>query len=977
MFRHRLSPILLTLCLAAPALALQESAGLREGSVFELALPGLETAPVFPRVSTDPGLSALSAALGGRWSMQRNQGTGTAHLVWGSGASLPEAAGADAATLERLAREIVADQPQLFGLPAEELALLDIRRQGGKSVVWFQQMSGGVPVAGARAHVLFHDSGRLMGLGSDLHPTLALSNDWALDRATAVSLARAGLPFVTARDEVVMAERVIVPLTAAGTTDYLAGWRVVIHSEEPPGRWNTLLDAATGRVLERRNEICLVNVQGQVVGDVHWTGWCDGDTPDVPFPNQYLDIQGGGSGFSDTEGNFDLVHGGTDPVVVVGSLRGHWLNVDIFENGAPEGSISTILTPGVPGQIYWSDASARNDEVDTYVHANRIHDYVKFLDTAFTGLDYEMPCIVDRTDGYCPGNAWWDYTGINFCRDGQGYSNTGELGNVIYHEFGHGITTYVYGGPSSPQPSSDLHEGNSDIAGLLMDDESIVGIGFFQGNCVSGIRNADNDLVYPTDMGGSGHFNGQILSGVFWDAYADLRASFGVETARDIVAQAWHDGRMLGIPDNFPDQVYWTFVADDDDGDLDNGTPHHASFCAGAEHHGFDCPEVIFGVVFTHTPLGDTTDDVNPYALQATIVSTESAIDVDSAILRYRVNLGPWIELPLTYDGGDGFSGAIPAMPVGSQVDYYLYAEDIGGLSATEPDGAPASYHRFFVSWLIDPIEVADGWVEDPYGTDGCIYNGVWMHVDPVGSSAQPEDDHTPDGTHCWVTGQHIEGNNADADDVDFGATTLLSPLYDLSGATSASIRYWRWYSNNGPDVFEVWLSNDDGGSWTLVESDAASTNGWVDVVQNLGDHFAAPALLRIKFIAKDFGAMNTVEAAVDDISILASFEDLTAVDEGLAVEFATGLRQNSPNPFNPTTKISFNLAAAGPVRLAVYDARGRELRVLVQGHMAAGEQQVIWDGRDREGRALASGVYLYRLETAADVISKRMVLLK
>jgi hypothetical protein len=87
---------------------------------------------------------------------------------------------------------------------------------------------------------------------------------------------------------------------------------------------------------------------------------------------------------------------------------------------------------------------------------------------------------------------------------------------------------------------------------------------------------------------------------------------------------------------------------------------------------------------------------------------------------------------------------------------------------------------------------------------------------------------------------------------------------------------------------------------------------------------------------------------------VLAEFADPTAAPPLAA---AARLDQNHPNPFNPATEIAFSLAAAGPARLAVYDLAGREVAVLVDGPLAAGEHRVSW-----RPQGLASGVYLYRL---------------
>ena len=88
-------------------------------------------------------------------------------------------------------------------------------------------------------------------------------------------------------------------------------------------------------------------------------------------------------------------------------------------------------------------------------------------------------------------------------------------------------------------------------------------------------------------------------------------------------------------------------------------------------------------------------------------------------------------------------------------------------------------------------------------------------------------------------------------------------------------------------------------------------------------------------------------------------------------------LRQNRPNPFNPSTRISFFLPSAGEVRLEIYDVQGRFVRRLVEGPFGAGDHEVSWDGLDRAGRPVDSGVYFYRLQYGKEQISRKMVLLR
>ena len=88
-------------------------------------------------------------------------------------------------------------------------------------------------------------------------------------------------------------------------------------------------------------------------------------------------------------------------------------------------------------------------------------------------------------------------------------------------------------------------------------------------------------------------------------------------------------------------------------------------------------------------------------------------------------------------------------------------------------------------------------------------------------------------------------------------------------------------------------------------------------------------------------------------------------------------LSQNYPNPFNPSTTISFSLRAKGTVSLSVYDVAGRLVHVLIDGVAEAGPHKVNWDGRDKDGLTVASGVYFYRLQAGEFTETRKMVLLR
>jgi hypothetical protein len=101
-----------------------------------------------------------------------------------------------------------------------------------------------------------------------------------------------------------------------------------------------------------------------------------------------------------------------------------------------------------------------------------------------------------------------------------------------------------------------------------------------------------------------------------------------------------------------------------------------------------------------------------------------------------------------------------------------------------------------------------------------------------------------------------------------------------------------------------------------------------------------------------------------------------SGVEDGLPA--VTRLVQNMPNPFNPQTVITFELAQEEAVTLFIFDASGRRVRDLIAGEVrTAGDHHITWDGRDDSGRELPSGIYLYRLTFDRGVETKKMTLAK
>jgi hypothetical protein len=88
-------------------------------------------------------------------------------------------------------------------------------------------------------------------------------------------------------------------------------------------------------------------------------------------------------------------------------------------------------------------------------------------------------------------------------------------------------------------------------------------------------------------------------------------------------------------------------------------------------------------------------------------------------------------------------------------------------------------------------------------------------------------------------------------------------------------------------------------------------------------------------------------------------------------------LQPNYPNPFNPETILSYDLPQSTRVQLMVFDLLGQQVRVLVDEEKAAGRYQAVWDGRDRHGQPVASGIYFCRLEAGSFRAIRRMAVIR
>lgn len=245
--------------------------------------------------------------------------------------------------------------------------------------------------------------------------------------------------------------------------------------------------------------------------------------------------------------------------------------------------------------------------------------------------------------------------------------------------------------------------------------------------------------------------------------------------------------------------------------------------------------------------------------------------------LRWRVgDSGAFATAPLLEVAPGEYEASVTPAACG-QLEYYVEASTINGVAQTFPADAPAELLTSAVgeatTEVLDELESPSGWTVGAPGDTATT--GIWERVDPIGTEAQPEDDHTVSGTLCWVTENGpATGGTVGTADVDNGATTLTSPAFDATAQDGeAYLTAWLWYSNDagaspGQDTLSVLLSGDGGGSWEEALTLGATTDGWERYTLRIAEFVTPSSDVRLRVVARDDAPGSIVEAAIDDVEL-------------------------------------------------------------------------------------------------------------
>jgi hypothetical protein len=513
--------------------------------------------------------------------------------------------------------------------------------------------------------------------------------------------------------------------------------------------------------------------------------------------------------------------------------------LEVLQNGATithDGTDDIDLDGG--DDISWSAAS-------TLHHSHAVRDWLELRWPTHSWLSSQWLADVDLTSGSC--NAYYTNGTINFYKESGSCNATGRIASVIYHEVGHGIHEYILAAGSF---ASDVSEGSSDFVSATLLDDADISRGFYTDG--SGIRELETDKFYPADVTGEVHQDGLIWGSFLWNLREQWIDSMGEELGVEET-----DLLFLGALEQGPgltDLGDAVLVADDDDGDWSNGTPHDCELIDLLDYHGLG-PGPLGVLTVEQGPLGPQASTTEAYPISVVtrqnfthctgaLPPTASAWYTTSGEARLPAPDGTgweaWTELPLTSTDGETWTGDLPRQAVPAFYRYFTVVTSADGTTSEASHGELEQGVWSF--WIGDRAPL---WCEDFESGGPGLSHGAsipwesaigttdeWVIGSPIGTAGRDPD--------MAASGASILTTGLDADYLPNNAEHLLTPATGIT--TEGRMRlltYQRWLSvedglydraqvvvTDGTTTMPIWANAGTvAGTTALIDTDWTTTD--------------------------------------------------------------------------------------------------------------------------------------------------------
>jgi len=526
--------------------------------------------------------------LGNRIHIKVNEKTGAPHRIYGLKVNFKRYGMITERNAQGLSRKFLTEYAKLLKIQPGALKFKSANHDQGRWYVNFQQHYKGVPVFRAYLGFTIHETGNVILVGADVYPdihidvTPSLSSDEALKIAQMKFMALTGIDSMVIRKK---PEFIILPIEKEKSFEYLIAYHVELEYIDTPALFSEgyFIDAKEGNIIKKYSNIRDSDISG-TVNIIYW-------------PKHYYDSQVTGSykngkiklintlgqtqtKYTNSSGYYHFSNLGYSLHVLSSYLEGKYVKL----HGNSEYHEETLY----PSTHNWTwDAS---DATNVYYHANRMHDFFRGWPFNYTGMNYQMDAYVNEGPLY---NGWSSGYDIGFgSQDGKYWARSSD---AVYHEYSHCVVFHLYGNqwiePSNDNYDSEgyaMDEAFADYFAASRNNHSVIGESVLFYNK----RNLDNDLTmldyHHYSHNNVQYHNSKIISGACWDLRKDQ--GVGKYKANDLIFDAL---KMTPHAYNFEDFALNILVADDNDGNLNNGTPHYDNIKQAFEtNHGIEVIDI-------------------------------------------------------------------------------------------------------------------------------------------------------------------------------------------------------------------------------------------------------------------------------------------------------------------------------------------------------------------------------------------------
>ncbi|MEZ4403079.1 MAG: DUF4215 domain-containing protein [Kofleriaceae bacterium] len=725
--------------------------------------------------------AAFTASAPGLREATWDRATGVPSRIWGRGLDVPGSV-ADPAVAAAAAWRVLAANLALLapGSTVSDFQLVANDFDGDQRTIGLVQRHGGLAVVGGQVSFRFKRD-RLFVIGSEALPDVTVAWPRQAKLATEVAaLATAATVADLGLDHAAVTSRVapgleIVPLVGDGG---VLGYRVATVVDVDGGAaggWRVWADPATGAPLVRRSTTPSAVGQIQIDAVERYPGRARRTYP-APLLTATV---GAAAGETDAAGGVSWP--GAAPVMVRLTATGSQINI---ENRG--GALATLDgTLAADGTLVWrpGDDRAVDAQVSAFVHAGIVRAYARRFAAGLPFLDEPLPVRVNIAD-QC--NAFSDGTSINFFAASDRCENTGTIADVVYHEYGHSLHNHAII-PGVGYFDGAFSEGLSDYLAATITDDSGMGRGFFRSDSpLRELDPTDREHVWPRDIDEI-HYTGIIFGGAMWDLRKGLIAELGDHDAAVQIADRLFYAAVRRAS-SIPATLIEILAADDDDGDLTNGTPHECTIRAAFGRHGL---RTLAGDVSAPGLVPAAVEAPQPVWLTVTGADTRCGDDIVAVKAEWRgrdggISAG---NAEASLDG-DRYTAMLPLPTVGNVVLYRFRVKFADGSEQVYPENRADQWYQLYHGDAV-PLYCTD-FERNPL-TEGWRVGGTdasaWQWGIPGGSHDAGDPGRAYSGTRIFGTGLAFADGSYPADATMWAET----PRIDVGTYSDVRLQFRRW----------------------------------------------------------------------------------------------------------------------------------------------------------------------------------------